>query len=136
MKMTANTINLLVVVILLWTSSTTTVWAKISCTNSEECKILLGSERSHCTEEGYCDNPYQYGCLLQTSNQTTTKLRICNSEDPPDAASRGICRPPQKGGLSYKEVRLLSENWESPFFEVCVCVCVYHVSTAVGATLG
>lgn len=66
---------------------------------------------SYCTPEGVCWNPFVKGCLRSVLSKFEKKLRACNSDDPPDAAFRGICVPSE-----YEEVRILSQNWESPMF--------------------
>jgi hypothetical protein len=45
-----------------------------------------------------------------------TRVRVCNSEDGPDAADLGHCRVPYEG-LDYMEIRIHNQNWESVFFE-------------------
>ena len=53
-------------------------------------------------------NPYEKGCLY--SRNLTAQIRVCGSDDPPDASVRGICRHAPFG---YDEVRLLPGNWDS-----------------------
>ena len=43
-----------------------------------------------------------------------TKLRVYNSEDPPEAEQQGIC---QTQMIDYTELRIASQNWASAFFE-------------------
>ena len=71
--------------------------AKVACTSTEFCSQTL-REGSQCVN-GFCDNPYQYGCL-QSRREGFTEKRICNSEDPEDAADQGLCRAPPHG-LEY-----------------------------------
>lgn len=54
-----------------------------------------------------------WGCLKRMHPDGWHKIRTCNSEDPPEAAEKGYCRP---SPLGYREVRIASENWESAFF--------------------
>ena len=91
------------------------VQAKLACTSTEFCETTL-RKGSQCVN-GFCDNPFQYGCL-QSQMEGFTKLRVCNSEDPEDAASRGLCR--DASTMNYPEIRIMSQNWESPFFEVSI----------------
>ena len=91
------------------------VHAKLACTSTEFCETTL-RKGSQCVN-GFCDNPFQYGCL-QSQKEGFTKLRVCNSEDPEDAALRGLCRGARH--MNYPEIRILSQNWESPFFEVSI----------------
>ena len=58
-------------------------------------------------------NPYESGCLRQRLPDDFVRLRTCNSDDPPGAAERGICRP---SASDYMELRIFSQNWESVFF--------------------
>jgi len=57
-------------------------------------------------------NPYEKGCLFKQLPEWK-KLRVCNTHDRPDAAALGICRTPP---ITYPEVRIFSQNWESVFF--------------------
>ena len=64
-------------------------------------------------------------------------VRVCNSDDPPDAAQQGICIDHNRGAIEgtstvtsdnsftvnnkelyakYQEIRILSQNWESAYF--------------------
>ena len=107
----------------------TPVQAAVPCTKHAECEAALrpGSE---CQSDGTCSNPYHKGGCLhnyfakedshssshnhghETASWVPTQhnLRVCHSEDPPDAALRGYCRPPP---LPYPELRLARQNWES-----------------------
>jgi hypothetical protein len=102
-------------ILLLFAVFATTDATNVACESTEFCESTLRNG-SKCVE-GFCDNPFQYGCLqsLQIPGYED-RLRICNSEDPPDASDKGLCR--NSKGLDYKEVRLMSQNWESPFFLV------------------
>ncbi len=94
------------------------VHAKIPCTSPEFCEATL-RPGSQCVD-GFCDNPYQYGCL-RTQIAGYEKQRVCNSDDPRNAAALGLCRDATK--LDYSEIRIMSQNWESPFFEVSAVLC-------------
>jgi len=88
--------------------------AAVSCNSSQTCaQLLLPS--SKCTSEGFCTNPYTKGGCLTNRVPGWKKLRVCSSDDPPNAAARGLCRDPYLG-LEYTEIRLASQNWESAFF--------------------
>ena len=94
--------------------------AAVACNNSQTCEELLapGSEcvlQSSNATTGFCSNPYTKGGCLANRLPGWTKLRVCNSDDPPDAEARGLCRHPYQG-LNYTEVRLLSQNWDSAVF--------------------
>ena len=108
--------------------------SKISCETSEFCETTL-RQGSKCVN-GYCDNPFQYGCLKSRPPDSFTQNRkhvdssfpgrVCNSEDPADAADRGLCRTPSEH-MNYPEVRIMGQNWESPFFQVSIASCVVFI---------
>ena len=104
-----------IALLILLLSSPVLVQAKLACTSTEFCEKTL-RPGSKCVK-GYCDNPFQYGCL-QSQKKGFTKLRVCHSEDDKDAALRGLCR--DASAMNYPEIRILSQNWESPFFEVSI----------------
>lgn len=82
----------------------TAIDAGVECTETAECEVIfrLGSE---CIN-GECSNPfYKEGCLKKLV-PGWDKIRICNSEDGPDAIEQGICRGPNLG-LEYPEIRIL-----------------------------
>jgi hypothetical protein len=63
-----------------------------------------------CSAQGICTNPYQGGCLrarLPADYQNV--LRTCNSDD--DSRDSTQCRP---SAMNYPEIRILSQNWETP----------------------
>jgi hypothetical protein len=117
--------------------------AQIACNATyNPCEELLfkGSE----CRDGFCSNPFEKGCLntlLQEefgvaggddqpvdpqtllpslARRLRNEIRVCNSEDTPDAIARGICVDhttiEHKLFDEYVEVRILSQNWESAFF--------------------
>ena len=102
-------VPLLILVLL----SDVVVQAKLACTSTEFCETTL-RPGSQCIN-GFCDNPFQYGCL-RTHKDGFTKMRVCSSEDPEDAALQGLCR--DASTMNYPEIRIMSQNWESPIFEV------------------
>jgi hypothetical protein len=81
------------------------------CNSTVECVTIegIGSE----CREGTCSNPVEQGCLFSRLPGWKRK-RVCNSDDTPEAAQEGICDPPQ---FDYMEIRIISGNWESAFFE-------------------
>lgn len=88
--------------------------AALSCSSTAQCEetLRVGSE---CID-GTCTNPYhQRGCLAQRLPDWK-RIRVCHSDDPPDAELSGYCRPPDPD-LDYMEIRLLTQNWESAFFQ-------------------
>ena len=58
-------------------------------------------------------NPVEKGCLY-SKHPKKNKKRVCNSDDPPNAAKDGICRIPD---IDYMEIRIFNQNWESVIFE-------------------
>jgi len=58
-------------------------------------------------------NPFAKGCLHARS-VPGAKMRVCNSDDPPDASRWGHCRLPS---YPQDEIRLLNAGWESVVFE-------------------
>jgi hypothetical protein len=107
--------------------------ARVACLSTEYCETNL-RQGSRCVD-GFCDNPYQYGCLKSQNNLDFEKQRVCHSEDPPGAAELGLCRDPTSGGLKYPEIRIMSQNWESPFFEVGLVVSFFGRSRGGGVSL-
>ena len=106
------------------------VHGSITCTTNEQCEIayLQGSKCD--LQTGLCTNPFYEngGCLktmlpsekLQQHEDAVKewhKVRVCHSDDPPGTLEAGLCRP---SPLEYMEVRLLSQNWESPFFQTWI----------------
>lgn len=82
------------------------------CTSTEMCKLTYGAGYE-CSFGRCSNNPYDRGCLVQKL-PGWNKVRVCNSDDPPDAADRGICRI---SPLNPMEIRISSQNWEAVFFE-------------------
>ena len=104
-------------ILLLFVAPATSEATKVACKSTEFCESTL-RKGSKCVE-GFCDNPFQYGCLQ--SHRVPgfeNRQRVCNSEDPPDASTIGLCRKPI--GFEYPEVRVVGQNWDSPFLEVSI----------------
>lgn len=63
---------------------------------------------------GADNNPYERGCLLEKQVKGAL-LRICNSQVDDEATiAQGKCRQPY---FNHLEIRILSQNWETVFFE-------------------
>ena len=81
----------------------------------------LGASSAQKVEDALLENvknPYVRGCLgemAKSKGDTSFRpgLRVCNSDDPPDAASAGVCRQPE---FDYTEIRITSQNWDSVVF--------------------
>uniref|UniRef100_A0A7S3P7Q2 G-protein coupled receptors family 3 profile domain-containing protein n=1 Tax=Amphora coffeiformis TaxID=265554 RepID=A0A7S3P7Q2_9STRA len=85
--------------------------SSLACHTDLECAAAWGPH-SYCTDQQTCSNPLQAGCLA-TRLPGWTRPRVCGSQDPPNAAERGLCRP---SPLGYTEVRMESNNDESTLF--------------------
>lgn len=77
--------------------------------------VLLGSSVAAAEEEVAATNanPYTSGCLYR-SLPGWNKKRVCNSDDPAEAASAGLCREP---AIPQLEIRIFSFNWDTTYFE-------------------
>lgn len=110
------------------------------CVRTVDCERAL-MKGSVCVV-GFCTNPfYERGCIgsileerrleqqqaqgqgdvndndqqePQEGNLPTARLRVCNSEDPPEALAAGHCRLPDTA-LDYTEIRIATQNWESAY---------------------
>ena len=96
----------------------------IPCTSTLDCqtrvhpasecqRLLFPSNDTSSPAPSYCSNPYQLGCLHRHASMEGAKIRVCNSEDPPEASSQGLCRIPP---VEYPEIRIYTQNWESAMF--------------------
>jgi len=87
----------------------------MQCTDTSTCKSVvqpLGSD-SVCID-GICSNPFQQGCLHSLLGpEAFPDQRVCNSDDPDDAASKGLCSAPT---FDYKEIRISNQIWDAPKF--------------------
>ena len=81
-----------------------------TCMNTADCIVSIGPG-SEC-RNGNCSNPFEKGCL-ETKLPGWAKIRVCNSDDPADAAEQGLCRMSE---FNYVEIRPYPQNWESPVF--------------------
>jgi len=120
---------LLLIGLLLFTTSAQAS-STSTCTTDEECHASQG-ELSTCGSDGVCTNPYESGCLYQRL-PGWTKKRVCNSEDPEDAAERGICVEP---AFDYLEVRSTSGNWESSTFNAWLMQILFSEMLGVPTTI-
>jgi hypothetical protein len=85
--------------------------ASVECDSTNYCQDFL-HPNSECVD-GLCLNPFYKGGCLHNFKPDWKKIRVCNSEDPPEAEEKGYCRKPTQG---YTEIRIASQNWESAFF--------------------
>ena len=113
------------------------VQAAIPCSNDNDqedgasfCARMLGRKGSECVD-GYCTNPFaKGGCLRNYLSETEFGdnnnglnqskkiwMRVCNSDDPPDAEAEGLCR---HSAFDYTEVRIAGQNWDSNFISAWI----------------
>lgn len=90
---------------------------KIECTDNTICDSLL-QRGSICMDDGFCSNPYQQGCLRTVlGSDIIPNKRACNSDDPADAAEKGLCEISQ---LNYDEIRIDNQDWDNPMVSAWV----------------
>ena len=106
----------------------------VACEANEfgKCELAVG-RGSYCRHDGYCSNPFESGCLQQEL-PGWTKLRVCNSNDPPGAAEQDppLCRTDE---FDYMEIRIAAQNWESSFLEVWVLQIILSELLGVPTTI-
>jgi hypothetical protein len=61
-------------------------------------------------------NPYDQGCF-HGKQFSGKKQRVCNSDDPPEAAELGHCR---MSDFDYKEIRIFGMNWATAVGEAWI----------------
>ena len=92
--------------------------ADMPCTTDAECAVAVSPFSVCLPSKGICSqphtNPIEQGCL-KAKLPGWDKLRVCNSEDLPQAAEQGICQPPSPH-LDYLEIRIKCQDWESVIF--------------------
>jgi len=106
-------------------------WASIPCQDDGMCveKYRTGSK---CVA-GLCSNPFESGCLHRyLGADKFSKLRVCNSNDPPNAAESKICL---NSPFDYDEIRILSGNWESSMLLAWVMQIVLSELAGVPSTI-
>lgn len=68
--------------------------------------------------DGFCSNPFQEGCLRSfLGAEEFPNKRVCNSDDPDDAAERGLCDVPP---FDYDEIRISNQDWDGPMISAWV----------------
>ena len=105
---------------------TDTCASSVPCTTDEYCIQTL-RDGSICSEDGYCTNPfYNGGCLKSLLGSESSgggdidrnndmgwhRIRVCNSDDPPEAIEKGYCR---LSPFDYMEVRILAQGMKFCF---------------------
>lgn len=104
--------------ILVWNEllSASLVNAKVACSTKEECEQILG-HGSKCSivagDDGsssqFCSNPFYEGGCLARFLPNWHKIRVCGSDDPPEASISGACRSAPIP--AYQEIRIGAMNW-------------------------
>lgn len=117
-------------IILLLLLSIQSTAGSFPCSSNEECERLVG-QGSVCRSDKLCSNTFFQGCLFGRL-PGWNKLRVCNSEDPPDAAENGLCSIPS---IPYTEIRIFSQNWESSVFGAWLMQIVLSEMLNVPATI-
>mmetsp|Transcript_28694 Transcript_28694/g.57251 ORF Transcript_28694/g.57251 Transcript_28694/m.57251 type:complete len:909 (-) Transcript_28694:96-2822(-) len=105
--------------------------ASIVCEDDDVCieKYRAGSK---CVR-GLCSNPFVSGCLQRyLGKDKYPNIRVCNSEDPPNATDNGICF---ESPFGYDEIRILSANWESSMFSAWIMQIVLSELAGVPSTI-
>jgi hypothetical protein len=98
---------------ILWGTLVRVGHARVACSTTLDCQAVF-SDGTYCMADGFCSNPFHAkGCLASFLPESWHKKRICGSQDPPESAEKGYCRPTP---LPYTEIRIGSGNWESSFF--------------------
>ena len=88
---------------------------RIACTETSTCTAAYNTQglpglSSICMSDGYCSNPYDQGCLrAHLGPENFPTKRICNSDDPEDAAERGLC---EVSSFEYDEIRIENQDWD------------------------
>jgi hypothetical protein len=70
------------------------------------------------TSDTSSSNPFFNGGCLYQRKANWTKLRVCGSEDSPDAAEMGYCLAATD--FEYMEIRIHGQNWEAAIFQTWI----------------
>ena len=108
------------------------VQAALPCTSTAQCEAVL-RPGSQCIDSS-CTNPYHQGGCLAQRLPGWDRIRVCHSEDTPEAQLLGYCRQPDPD-LDYTEIRVLTQNWESAFFQSWVVQIVLSEILGIPVTL-
>jgi len=91
------------------------------------------SPNENATVIGTCSNPFVSGCLRNyLGEETFSRMRVCNSDDDDGAANRGEC---VEGEFDYREVRILSQDWDSALFSAWIMQILLSELLGVPATI-
>lgn len=87
-----------------------------------------------CNADRLCVSPFSNGGCLANLMPGWNKVRVCHSEDSPEAEALGYCRPPDPG-MDYTEIRIASQNWEAVFMEAWMLQILLSEVLGVPATI-
>lgn len=127
--MTSSTLRLLVIISLV---PLLLVQGALPCKFTAECESLLRAG-SQCID-GTCTNPYHDGGCLAQLLPGWDMIRVCHSEDTYESELLGHCRAPDPD-LDYTEIRVLTQNWESGFFQSWIIQIVLSEILGIPVTL-
>lgn len=100
------------------------VSAALPCSSDKECAHALRNG-SLCLQ-GFCTNPYFHHGCIKSHLPGWHKIRVCGSDDPPEAEKNGHCRP---SPMDYMEIRALAQDWDSAIFSTWILQ-IFLVSSA------
>lgn len=116
--------------------------ARVACEDDAICveKYRAGSV---CLSDGTCSNPFASGCLRRYLGEDKwPDMRVCNSDDPPgasagagsaeDAVGMGVCA---RSPFDYDEIRILSQDWDSPMIRSWIMQILASEILGVPATI-
>ena len=121
-------------------STPATTDATLVCQSNADCAVAYLSA-SECIN-GLCTNPFTKGGCFANLGQTQTSgatrrprpIRVCHSEDAPDAVALGHCRPVDPH-LNYPEVRIVAQNWDSAYLGAWILQILLSEFMGVPATI-
>ena len=96
------------------------------------CKQMLGPTSTCLKDSKVCSNPYASGCLRSKLGDAYNK-RVCNSDDDPEASTRGDCL---ESRFNYTEIRVHNSNWESSMFLAWIYQILLSERLQVPVTVG
>jgi len=94
--------------------------AIIPCGSTRAALLLLFfiSVPFQTTSSLHITNEFSNGGCLARRKANWTRIRVCNSDDPPEASQLGNCRSDDP--FDYMELRIHGQNWESALFETWI----------------
>jgi hypothetical protein len=108
--------------------------ALATCETNADCEATLMMPGATCNADRLCVSPFSNGGCLANLMPGWNKVRVCHSEDSPEAEALGYCRPPDPG-MDYTEIRIASQNWEAVFMEAWMLQILLSEVLGVPATI-